>query len=262
MNSQAKQIVPIILIVASFVLGYLSWEIYSEVPIVNGQITDYQTKNASLETTATSIETFADFVKENPDVIDDIKLALPEDDSKPNLVANFGNLAFLNGIMLKKISFSEPQEIQQVVVDPSQPAPPANDYQIQLIKMNFTGTYQAFKSFVSAIGINLKIMDISLIDFKPVVNNESDENNDKDQAAKDQAAQNQSANYEFELSIKTYYFKKTPEIKGGDPAILYRVEDLSKFDFTKGKQFSELSIPAGYNVDINDTGDYVNKNPF
>ncbi|MFH1822197.1 MAG: hypothetical protein ABH830_00680 [Patescibacteria group bacterium] len=115
------------------------------------------------------------YQKIDPVDIENIKLMLPEEYIKEDLFTELESVITKNGLLVKSIVISEPEEEtinnnQGRKINESQTTRPSLPKDIKKIKINLTvvGTnYFSFKNLLKALEKNLKIIDITNLEFSP-----------------------------------------------------------------------------------------------
>lgn len=234
---------PAVFLIAAVGLGWLSWQGYQDIAIIQNQIKDSEDKIKVLNSAAEKVNNLVSYVKENPEASEKLNIALSDNSNKPNMVSVLASAAFSSGLLLKNIDFIESREAQAAAgaVDPAAPEKPA----MQEVKLGFSGTYSSLKNFLIFTEKSLKLMDVVSVDFG---------------SASTEKEKDQIANYNFTVSLKTYYIAKSGNISKESKVLL--ANNLVNLSFVKEKQFTELAIPQNYNIDTTDTGDWGNKNIF
>jgi len=243
MNQQIKKILPFIFLIFAIIFGWQAWESYLNFDSLNAETEDYRAKNVKLENVLTEVKRFSSIVTNDSEKISKLNIFLPENAGNPNLISNLENIISARGLVFKKIKFSDPQTPQAN----SQSQGLKNNSESQLIELSFLGNYSMFKGFLTNIENNLRVMDVTNLDFKRI--GESSSNNI--------AGENQPKSYEFSVKLKTYWM---PPEKVGKFSVPSNSKAFSDLAFIKGKQFNDLIYPAGYNV--NSDKEEKNENIF
>lgn len=236
MSQEIKKILPVIFLIAAIGLGWLSWQGYADILIVQNQIKDAGDKASALTSAAEKINNFIIYTKESPEAVEKFNIFLSDNSNKPGIVSFLANGAFSNGLLLKSINFTDSPA--------AQPAAEENP-SAQGIMLVFSGTYSSLKNFLVFTEKSLKLTDVVSIDFK---------------SAPDGNNKSQIANYDFTVGLKTYYVAKKDNLSVESKILL--ANSLTDLSFAKEKQFMDLVAPQNYNIDTTDTGDWGNKNIF
>lgn len=245
MGQEIKKILPVILLIAAVGLGWLSWQSYSGILIIQNQIKEFEDKIVVLNKAAGKTKEFISFAEKNSEVVNKLNIALPDNSNKPNLVSSLAGAAFSNGLLLKNISFENLHDMQAVSGEEEAQNFAEGKYKTQFVKLIFSGTYSSLKNFLIFTGKNLKLTDITSIDFKSFKTANEDF---------------QVASYDFSVGLETYYLSKNDNISAESK--ISEVSKLADFSFFQGKQFMDLVSPEDYIIDTADTGDLGNKNIF
>ncbi len=247
MSQQINKILPVVFFLSAIALGWLSWQYYGDISIVQSEIKDFEGKNSSLNSVFENVKKLISFSRENPEAADKINMFLPDASGKPNIVSVLANASFSNGLLLKKINFEEPQDAKNAAGAGNTSAAVKEKYKTQNIKLVFSGTYSSLKNFLAFTEKSLRLMDVASLDFKALNNFEK-------------PVPGAAANYEFSVGLKTYYSQKI-ESAGAEEKIA-EAGVLADLSLITEKQFTDLLSPQNYNIDIVDTGDWGNKNIF
>lgn len=244
MNQDFKKILSFIFLAMAIVLSWEDLKSFSGILSIKNDIAKYSEENARMAGTKEKIDRSISFIQENPEIITKFDIILPSSDSRPNFMSALESIASLNGILIKKMSFKEPDSKSEAGGEAGSGA--AGNYEPETVDINFSGVYSALKNFLASIENSLKIMDVVRIDFKPI--DSSGENGGK-----------ASTTYEFNVTLKTYW--QAPENKERIAAFL-NAADFSDFSFVKEKQFTNLVSPPGYGIIIDKAVELNNPAPF
>lgn len=97
---------------------------------------------------------------------------LPIEKDLPNLIVQFEALASENGLILEKINFIKQQTTTRRVaaedaeLGAAETLEPQKDYKTLEVSLSLSGNYQSFQSFLEALELNIRLMDIKSISFK------------------------------------------------------------------------------------------------
>lgn len=246
MSQEIKKLLPVILLVAAVAMGWLSWQGYNDILIVQQQIKETEDKIAELNLAATKASTFVTYMKEHPAVVEKLNMAISDDGNKPNMVSVLANIASPSGLLLKNITFEDVRDTPVVAVAADAEPTAEDTVSVENVKLVFNGTYASLKNFLSFTEKSLKFMDVAAIDFKP--------------EAKDKEKPQTTKYYDFSVTLKTYYIVKKEKISNESKILL--ANNLVDMSFADEKQFTDLVPPQNYNIDTTDTGDWGNKNIF
>lgn len=245
MSQEIKKILPVIFLIAAAGLGWLSWQSYADILILQDQIKESEDKVAVLNKALEKTKELAGFAKKNPEIAEKMNIILPDSASKPGMVSSLAKAASSNGLLLKNISFENLSNAQIVYSEDGTQNTAEEKYKTQAVRLSFGGTYSSLKNFLIFAGKSLKLMDIDSIDFKSVKNGEE---------------KPQLANYDFSVGLKTYYLIKNDDISAESK--ISEANSLPSLSFFQGKQFADLLYLDNYNIDTSDKGDVGNKNIF
>ncbi len=179
MNS--KTIIILIVLLASAVLVWqMTLPFYQEVKTQRSVLTQKQNDLEKQKEATKRIEDLTATYKAKSADFEKIRQMLPLNKEVPQLLAQFESLASQSGLILGSINFSETAS-QQVVsakseedlsdgagtaaVTPSQAQ--NTPYNTLSINLKLTGTYSAFKNFLTNAESNLRMIDIQSVEFSP-----------------------------------------------------------------------------------------------
>jgi hypothetical protein len=239
MNRDFKKISSFIFLAMAIVLSGEALRSFSDILSIKNDIAEYSEENGRLSAVKEKIDKSLSFAQRNPEIIAKFDIILPDGEGRPNFMSALENIASLNGILIKKINFQK----ADTQARPAESGGAVN-YESQMVDINFNGGYSALKNFLSAMENSLKITDIVRIDFRPIGN-----------VGEGGAARV----YDFNVKMKIYWQET------GSKKILSSLSDaadLSDFNFTKGKQFTDLIFPPGYGITIDRAGELNNPMPF
>lgn len=127
-------------------------------------------------------------------------LALPEGKDIPYLLIQFENIVRENGLLLDGIKFSQTTEEEKRSGLKITRSSSQEDAQIKLpteilnlsVDVSVSGSYEAFKNYLSSLENNIRLMDIKRIDLKSQAENEN-------------SIFDNFGIFQFNLKINTYY---------------------------------------------------------
>lgn len=88
-----------------------------------------------------------------------VTYVLPSEKEIPNLIVQFEALVSENGLVLESLNFLE--EEAKKAKEGETPAP----YKSLQVSLSATGTYESLESFLKALELNIRLMDVKLVDF-------------------------------------------------------------------------------------------------
>ena len=104
---------------------------------------------------------------------------LPIEKDLPNLIVQFEALASENGLILEKINFIKQVTTKKAAAEDvewgeksptstttTETLEPQKDYKTLEVSLSLSGNYQSFQSFLEALELNIRLMDIKSISFK------------------------------------------------------------------------------------------------
>lgn len=90
--------------------------------------------------------------------IENVYYSLPSAEDIPGLIVQFEALVSENGLILEELDFFEKKIKRGEEVE-------RRSYKILEVTLSATGKYQSFKSFLEALELNIRLMDIKIIQF-------------------------------------------------------------------------------------------------
>jgi Tfp pilus assembly protein PilO len=224
------------------ITAYLIWQITDIYPQIATLQEDIKTQEADIkdsEDTLKRLKELVAFAAENKESIKKFDLILPGDEEKATLLSNLDNLANANGLSTLKISFDAVSPSAGVVTAADGSVVPAtSDYDSRNVRISLRGSYLSFKNFLTAIENNLRVVDITSVDFTP------------ETSSKETEGEGGRKSYTYSIGLKAYLQAPT---KGNDIFKLLNAGKFKNFNakqlgFTKEKVFSELPPYSDYNV--------------
>lgn len=248
MNVKIAQIGTLVLLIVSIVLIWQITNIYPEIDILRGKIETQEIVGKDSADVLKKLNDFIDFTAKNKEAIDKFDLILPADENKANLLSNLDSLSRANGLSALKISFEDPAKS---VPGKSETGVESQDYNSQIVKMSLRGNYISFKNFLAAVEKNMRVMDVTVIDFSAGSDSKKID------------GQEEIRTYSFNIELKTYYFKPLKEeniarLLNSGKFRNFTSEDLN---FTKEKMFQGLFLPSDQDLNTG-VGEIGNQNIF
>ncbi len=168
-----------VLLLASIGTGYFfTYKAYNNYVSANSELGQIQHQNQDLNDSLSKVDQFLAEYENGKKNAGTAELALPAKSSDiPNILGGLGDLASASGIVLASFNMTEPEDI-----DPAA----SNTIQVINITLGGSGTYASFEDFILRLENHLRLMDIDRINI---------------------ATQGDSNNFQYQLSLKTYYQK-------------------------------------------------------
>jgi len=136
--------------------------VYSEVrerqEILNGKEAELQ----KLEEMTDKMNELINVYRERETEIEKVWQILPEEKDVPGLISQFEFLAVQSGLILDSVDFSEVEEIAK---SPEETEEVELPYKTLSVTIKVTGSYDTFKNFLFSLENNLRLIDVSSINF-------------------------------------------------------------------------------------------------
>ncbi len=158
-----------------------------------GKLDDTQALSRKLESLKKKYDTMSNEIAR-------VNQAVPKGEDVPGLLVQLEQLASQNGLILNNVTFTvaeakKAKKTAAVAEEETLPASslavsavPTTAQKILAVDLSLTGAQGSFKTFLSAIEANLRIMDVATISF----------------AGKGSSG-NESASQDFKISLNTYF---------------------------------------------------------
>ncbi|PJE57491.1 MAG: hypothetical protein COU82_01680 [Candidatus Portnoybacteria bacterium CG10_big_fil_rev_8_21_14_0_10_38_18] len=157
-------------IIIILVLVFVAIVVFLDVPGVQNVLTSRKDieiqKQRFLDTQELEgkIEKLVSSYEGNKDVVEKTTYILPDNEDLPNLIVQLEALAFEQGLLLEKIEFAA---VNQDAVGGGEEGSTAStqNYQTITITLKLMGSYPALKNFLKETEENMRLMDVSSINF-------------------------------------------------------------------------------------------------
>jgi len=208
-----KPITIIIIFVALTAL--VAWQyfmpVFDKVSVLRGDLKTWQAKLDETQVLGRKLESLKKKYDAMPEVIQRVSQAITKGDDVPGLLVQLEQLASQNGLILNDLNFAV-QEVKKskktAAVTSEEGATPDSSMtgaavsgaatqksstpagvKVLGIDLSLTGSQNSFKTFLSAIEENLRIMDVMTINF----------------AGKGSSSASESASQDFSITLNTYF---------------------------------------------------------
>ena len=145
------------------------WQIilpaYSEVRTRQEMLNNKKAELQKLEEMIGKINELVSVYKEKETEIEKVWQILPKEKDISGLLVQFESLAAQSGLILGAIDFSEVEEQIQKAAEPSEETQQKEPYKTLSVSIRITGSYNAFKNFLSNLESNLRLTDVQSINF-------------------------------------------------------------------------------------------------
>lgn len=150
----------IFLVLALIVFFSMLWPTFTSINELNKKITQeraqYESQNQAVQVAQSIISQYKSLVS----VSQTISLSIPKDTEIQNLIAQINNISAQSGLLLQSIGFEEvglnaPVNSKSII----------ENYKTLQLSINLTGNYDSFKTWLSAVENNIRLMDVGAISF-------------------------------------------------------------------------------------------------
>lgn len=162
---------------------------FQDILSLRKEIKEQKEKFSGQQNIFAKVEKLTQSYEKNKENLEKISYILPSGKDTPDLIVQLEALSLEGGLVLEGMGFSAPGEegmLSKAEEARGEEGGAVKNYKTLVINLNLIGSYFAFKNFLKAVEDNIRLMDISSINFSPELRGES-------QLLK------------FNLSIKTYY---------------------------------------------------------
>ncbi len=172
-----KNIIVTIVLFLAFVVILISLDLpfYSEVTSLRGEVKQARNFIKEKEELLIKVEQLRQVYDSRKEAINKTFYLLPVEKDTPGLIVQLEAMASENGLILEGISFTE--KVEKGVAT----------YKTLKVSLELYGSYMAFKSFLEAIEYNVRIMDITSIEFSP------------------EEAEEGGSGFSFKVELEVYY---------------------------------------------------------
>jgi Tfp pilus assembly protein PilO len=178
MNFSAKSIISVVLILGSVIIGYFFvWPKWNDYSAVKAELTLANQQKDQLALAQTQLTNFLAEYKQHSADAARLSQSLPLSSSEMhNILNNLDSLTKSSGLTLGELSILDTPESDQLG---------AAAHSVSPIELSISGSgpYPAFKSFLTNLESNLRLIDINTVSFDGV----------------------DSSNMKFNLTFRTYY---------------------------------------------------------
>ncbi len=162
----------------------LDWPAFQRIGELNGKIAQekvqYQEQYEAVQIAKSIINQY----KSLSGVSQTISLSVPREDEIQNIIAQINNISLQAGLTTQSINF------QGVTVTQPKKDVLVKNNQITRIDVSLLGSYESFKTWLSAIEGNIRLMDVQKISFSGVSGADSTKN---------------QSTFNFKVSLNVYY---------------------------------------------------------
>jgi len=186
-----RLLISLIILIVAITLVFLAVSpLWSAVVRLKTEIVEKEKGIAKIEELLSKTEQLKKEYQETEEAAQKVLLSLPKEEDIPYLLVQFESLASTNGLLLSSVKFNPIVEEKKKSVSALQSDEKiSGDFPKSLINMKLSGSYDAFKSFLSALENSVRIIDVQLIKFN----------------APGDTALVELGVFEFDLDIVVYY---------------------------------------------------------
>lgn len=177
----------IVLILAGAALGVffgMDWPAFKKIGELNGKISQEKAQYEDQYEAVQIAKSIINQYKSLSGVNQTISLSVPREAEIQNIIAQINNISLQAGLTTQSINFDN-----LVVTQPKKDVLVKNN-QITSIDISLLGTYESFKTWLSAIEGNIRLMDVGTIAFSGISGAESNKN---------------QGIFNFKVSLNVYY---------------------------------------------------------
>jgi Tfp pilus assembly protein PilO len=177
----------IVLILAGAALGVffgMDWPAFKKIGELNGKISQEKAQYEDQYEAVQIAKSIINQYKSLSGVNQTISLSVPREAEIQNIIAQINNISLQAGLTTQSINFDN-----LVVTQPKKDVLVKNN-QITSIDISLLGTYESFKTWLSAIEGNIRLMDVETIAFSGISGAESNKN---------------QGIFNFKVSLNVYY---------------------------------------------------------
>ena len=199
-------ILPIAMIGIIAALLWFAWPTYGE---IKDLIQEIGTKEETLEKKQKLIVDIEKLVNQYEDIagrVSKVFYALPNEAEIPNVLVQLEALASENGMIFESSSFSKTQQSAQNKTTSGNSAAPSSETaeqqdtieQIKSVSMDIslTGSYENFKNYLRSLENNIRIMDITSVNFSSSSGSSGDSSEKEEEV---------SDIFSYSVQLKVYY---------------------------------------------------------
>lgn len=192
-------VILIFILVFIAILFLLDLPAYNKVTSLREELKKHQDFLKEKEEIVAKVDQLKQVYESRQSELKKVLYVLPVEEELPNLIVQFEALSSENGLILESLNFvkqavitrsAAAEDVEQGKTSQPSTTSPATetgsqrDYKTQEIFLSVSGSYKSFKSFLEALELNIRLMDIKSINFK---------------------AQKEGAGFTFDINLQVYY---------------------------------------------------------
>jgi len=177
-------IVVILIIAALGVFFGLDWPAFKKIGELNGKISQEKSQYEEQYEAVQIAKSIINQYKSLTGVSQTISLSVPREAEIQNVLAQINKIAIQSGLTTQSVNF------ENITVAQSKKETLVKNNQITRVDISLLGSYESFKTWLSAIESNIRLMDVQSISFSGIASSE--------------ASKNQGI-FNFKASLNVYY---------------------------------------------------------
>lgn len=177
-------IVVILIIAALGVFFGLDWPAFKKIGELNGKISQEKSQYEEQYEAVQIAKSIINQYKSLTGVSQTISLSVPREAEIQNVLAQINKIAIQSGLTTQSVNF------ENITVAQSKKETLVKNNQITRVDVSLLGSYESFKTWLSAIESNIRLMDVQSISFSGIASSE--------------ASKNQGI-FNFKASLNVYY---------------------------------------------------------
>ncbi len=179
-------VILIFILVFIAILFLLDLPAYNKVTSFREELKKHQDFLKEKEEIVAKVDQLKQVYESRQNELKKVLYVLPVEKDLPNLIVQFEALSSENGLILEGLNFVKQAATTRSAAaeDVETEIESQRDYKTQEISLSVSGSYKSFKSFLEALELNIRLMDIKSINFK---------------------AQGEGAGFTFDILLEVYY---------------------------------------------------------
>ena len=156
MKKNAIILISVLVFIA--ILFLLDLPAYNKASVLRSEIKKHQDLLEEKKELAIKVNQLKQIYESRKSEIENVYYSLPSVEDIPGLIVQFEALVSENGLVLEELDFFEKKVKKTEEVE-------RKNYKTLEVTLSATGKYQSFKSFLEALELNNRLMDIKIIQF-------------------------------------------------------------------------------------------------
>lgn len=159
MKKNAIILISVLVFIA--ILFLLDLPAYNKASLLRSEIKRHQNLLKEKKELAIKVNQLKQVYESRKSEIENVYYSLPSAEDIPGLIVQFEALVSENGLILEELDFFEKKVKKTEEVETKTP----ESFKTLEVTLSATGRYQSFKSFLEALELNIRLMDIKIIQF-------------------------------------------------------------------------------------------------